>query len=123
MSDATSPEQRSAPAASGTAPARPRRSPIRAYHPGPTTTKRAGISTFTIAIFLVGFVMVLVHLFFGRDDFDLPMRALAAIPLVPLLWELNRAVNRPPGTQLPFAACALLINYLTFSFASLFNTQ
>jgi hypothetical protein len=123
MSDATSPEQPHALAIDGSAPARPRRSPINARRRAPARMKRADLSTSSIAILLGGLVMVLVHLFFGRDDFDLPSRALAAIPLFPLLWELNRAVSRPTGTQLPFAACALLINYLTFSFASLFNTH
>lgn len=123
MSDATSPQHPSAPAASATAAARPGRSPIPARRPAPTTTKRADVSPFSIAILLLGFVMVLVHLISGRDDFDLIPRALALIPLFPLLWELHRAVHRPPGTQLPFAATALLINYLSFSFASLFNTS
>ena len=123
MIDAPPPEQPSALPADATVAARPRRAPVRARAPGQVTPKRAGVSTISIGIFLAGVFMVLVHLFFGRDDFDFVARALAAVPLFPLLWELNRAVNRPPGPQLPFAATALLINYLTFSFASLFNTQ
>jgi hypothetical protein len=122
MSDATYPEPPIAPAASAIGPERPRRSPVPARRAGLSTTKRADLSPFSIAILLGGFVMVLVHLFLGRDDFDLIARALALIPLFPLLWELNRTLTRPVGNQLPFAATALLINYLTFSFASLFNT-
>lgn len=64
----------------------------------------------------------MVHLVFGRTDFDLSHRVLAVIPLFPLLWEIHRFHKVPRGTQLPFAVYAMLMNYVTFSFPALFNT-
>jgi len=73
-------------------------------------------------LLLGGTVLVMMHLFFGRTDFELRDRVLAMIPLFPLLWEIHRFHKVPRGSQLPFAAYALLINYITFSWPALFNT-
>jgi hypothetical protein len=74
------------------------------------------------ALLLTGTVLVMTHLFFGRTDFELRDRVLAVIPLFPLLWEIHRFHKVPRGTQLPFGAYAMLVNYVTFSWPALFNT-
>jgi hypothetical protein len=75
-----------------------------------------------VALQFLGAVIVAAHVFFGRDDFDIGNRLFAVVPILPLLWEINRFHKLPRGSQMPFGAYAMFLYYVTFSFPALFNT-
>ena len=119
MSDVPAPEKPSSEpvAPAGRRPRRPGRPP-----PLPPAAKSGEIPWLPQALFLGGAALVMIHLVFGRTDFELRDRVLAVIPLFPLLWEINRFHKMPRGEQLPFGVYALFINYVTFSLPAIFNT-
>lgn len=121
MSDVPEPEKPAAPPVGPAARARARRPPRRP-EPVKTAIRAEELPWLRPLLIFGGIALVAVHLVFGRDDFTLRDRALAVIPLFPLLWEIHRYSLVPRGTQLPFAAYALFYNYLTFSWPALFNT-
>jgi hypothetical protein len=122
MSDAPEPEPTS-PAPIAPAGVIPRRGPVRGRPPAPV--KVASAEEFPqvrpILIF-VGALMVCVHLLLGRNDFEMRDRLLCVVPIFPLLIEIDRFRKLPRGTELPFGVYALLVYYVTFSSAALFNT-
>src|SRR4051812_2767922 len=113
MSDAPSPETPSAPPAAPTVPARPRAPRRGPTAPAPANTD--ALPWMPQLLLVAGIVLTAFHLLYGRDDFTLGQRALAVIPLFPLLWEVHRFHKLRRHKQLPFAAYALLMNYVTFS--------
>lgn len=122
MSDLPEPEMPSASAPEPPARRPARRPPLRRGPPPPPPANRGDLPWLSNALLLIGAALVAAHLFFGRDDFALSHRALAVIPLFPLLWEVHRYHKLRRHKQLPFAAYALLYNYVTFSWPALFNT-
>jgi hypothetical protein len=120
MSDIPEPEKPSASPVGPAVTARPRPPLLRRRSSPRPAARPAVFPRLRLLIYFGGAILVAVHLVFGRDDFDLADRALAVIPLFPLLWELQRFLNRPSSPQLPFGVFALLMNYVNFSWPALF---
>lgn len=134
MSDPTDPPSPPPPPADASEPSpaataraarpAPRRRPPLPRRPAPQAARHAEgeIPWLKPALFLGGLLLFSVHLVFGRTDFTLVHRALVAIPVIPLFWEVHRYHRVVRRLELPAGAYALLLYYVTFSLSGMFNT-
>lgn len=90
--------------------------------PAAAAAGRSAVAVSTTLITL-GFVLVCVHVAFGRESFDPISRALFAIPGILVLAEAHRFYKEGDRTALPFNVLALLQYYVTFAFPSLLDIQ
>ena len=101
---------------------RPRLPPPRRAAPQVAQRAEGEIPWLKPTLFIGALLLIGAHLVFGRTDFNLAHRALIAVPVIPLFWEIHRYHRVLRKLELPAGAYALLIFYVTFSLSGMFNT-